>query len=891
MIKFNIPITTKFILSPSYLHPFIREVLAKEKKYNITVSTIEQYLEKKANIEALNQLESMLILHQKMKKIKSELSCFMNICDGYAFEQEIYNMLNLLNMYQIDFSQLPQENDLQKDCYIILNQFKDFITPTKVYLNGCERIEDASTIAIYDPFPDEITQQSIKILCTKGAITLPVVQTDSAYEFYHATNPRQEFEGLAQTIIENQLQAETIQLCLNDISQQPLVKQILQRYKIPFTCLSESNKDEMAYKIKILLDYALNPDAEHLKKVLDYCSYSYAYRNLLEVYPYDIDTPFPTLSIEMFQHDLMDEHEINQLIRQIDLANQQKAEVWEYLEPLSHAHSIQEILQAVDQWMCWQLKKPEDQLKYAKLQQTLLFASQYLLDKEDIAYIANYFEQLSNTRTMKSIKGVMITDLKHFIPNYPITLLTQCTQNHYPGFTPHQGIFNEVYFDLIKNYPSLEQRHATYMKQLDQLCKASDRIIFTFSHGNYEGKVYEPALEIENLYKNYAINHGLNQNAQPILLKSKKQIKLANTSLSPKTAKVLYTNEHILSGSVSALETYRGCPFAYFLKYGLKLKAPASIGFDVAKIGTLTHYIFEKLVEMKQKNYAQATKEELTKLLKEGIDQIQMAYPQLDFSLILAKELNLLLINLEYLNQMEQASSLTPTHTEYKFFHTYPIDDTYQLQLKGYVDRVDSNERYFRIIDYKSSKKELKEDMVFSGQQLQLLTYCINMKEQLNKKPIGAYYYSTKPNNINVIAGKINRRKYEIEPIEEEANDANWLKSFQLKGWLTSDFYEQMDNDSRFTQSLKKQKDGSIKASKIYDERLISAIIDEMMKNISTWILDGKIEIEPSENSCTFCNYQSICRYQGKKVEKEWISEIAKHNFKKGDKDNGEELE
>ena len=100
-----------------------------------------------------------------------------------------------------------------------------------------------------------------------------------------------------------------------------------------------------------------------------------------------------------------------------------------------------------------------------------------------------------------------------------------------------------------------------------------------------------------------------------------------------------------------------------------------------------------------------------------------------------------------------------------------------------------------------------------------------------------------------------------------------------------------MDNDSRFTQSLKKQKDGSIKASKIYDERLISAIIDEMMKNISTWILDGKIEIEPSENSCTFCNYQSICRYQGKKVEKEWISEIAKHNFKKGDKDNGEELE
>ena len=47
MIKFNIPITTKFILSPSYLHPFIREVLAKEKKYNITVSTIEQYLEKK----------------------------------------------------------------------------------------------------------------------------------------------------------------------------------------------------------------------------------------------------------------------------------------------------------------------------------------------------------------------------------------------------------------------------------------------------------------------------------------------------------------------------------------------------------------------------------------------------------------------------------------------------------------------------------------------------------------------------------------------------------------------------------------------------------------------------------------------------------------------------
>ena len=47
--------------------------------------------------------------------------------------------------------------------------------------------------------------------------------------------------------------------------------------------------------------------------------------------------------------------------------------------------------------------------------------------------------------------------------------------------------------------------------------------------------------------------------------------------------------------SASKLETYNGCPYKYFNQYGLKLYPFKQPLFQINEIGTIIHYVLEKL--------------------------------------------------------------------------------------------------------------------------------------------------------------------------------------------------------------------------------------------------------------------------------------------------------
>jgi hypothetical protein len=160
------------------------------------------------------------------------------------------------------------------------------------------------------------------------------------------------------------------------------------------------------------------------------------------------------------------------------------------------------------------------------------------------------------------------------------------TSKNYPGFSPKNGIFDEKYFESLA-YPSMQERYALHTEQMmDQLLIHRNLIVFS-PLGTYDGHSLEAALELESICEksgNYPIQHVHIPHASHV------------NQISQEDARDLFVKNECITGSISALERFSKCPYAYFLRYGLKIKDPIQLGFANNYMGTLAHYIMESLL-------------------------------------------------------------------------------------------------------------------------------------------------------------------------------------------------------------------------------------------------------------------------------------------------------
>ena len=77
-----------------------------------------------------------------------------------------------------------------------------------------------------------------------------------------------------------------------------------------------------------------------------------------------------------------------------------------------------------------------------------------------------------------------------------------------------------------------------------------------------------------------------------------------------------------------------------------------------------------------------------------------------------------------------------------------------KIIIEGKIDRVDiaklPDGNYIRVIDYKSSAKDLELHKVLAGLQLQLITYVDAVCKNEDVLPAGALYYGLLEPKINV---------------------------------------------------------------------------------------------------------------------------------------------
>lgn len=214
---------------------------------------------------------------------------------------------------------------------------------------------------------------------------------------------------------------------------------------------------------------------------------------------------------------------------------------------------------------------------------------------------------------------------------------------------------------------------------------------------------------------------------------------------------------------------------------------------------------------------------------------------------------------------------------EFKKNKDYPpiiieLEDGKKVEITGKIDRMDlakaPDGNYIRIIDYKSSLKNIDLNEVVAGLQIQLLTYLDAVTKSNDKFiPAGVLY-------VNIIDQMIKADKNKTdEEIEQEIK-----KQFKMQGLILADVNVVRMMDKTLDKGASNLIPAYLDQNQNISEARSSAItkdefkilqkhIDKVIKEIAKEIYSGGIEIKPYYNQkkkktpCDYCEYKSICNF------------------------------
>ena len=344
----------------------------------------------------------------------------------------------------------------------------------------------------------------------------------------------------------------------------------------------------------------------------------------------------------------------------------------------------------------------------------------------------------------------------------------------------------------------------------------------------------------------------------------------------------------VLKTSVSRLEQYSSCPFSYYLKYGLKLNEKETFNLEAVDTGTFMHDVidsFSARLDEQEINIKQITDEEIEEIVTDIIqDKLNLNKNYIytvsaKYKILAGRLKKVVTTSMKYIVQSIKQSEFEVFGHEMEFGGkgqykpiTVKTDDGKRVEIIGKIDRVDilknPDGTYVRIIDYKSSIKNIDLNQVVSGLQLQLLTYLNETCKVEDFLPAGVLYFNLSNPSIS------SEKNMTDEEIENKIK-----QEFKMKGLILADvnIIRKMDTkiDETGTSTIIPagiKKDGEInnlKTSAISKEQFnyLQKYMNKLIKQISESILAGNIEVKPYYNTklkttpCTYCKYRSICRF------------------------------
>lgn len=855
--------TGSIIIAPAHMHSALRLQLLEHQNgtLGITLLSLQAFLHR-YQTEEIDQMDVLLQYRSILSNAASTV--YQNLLPTLDFVTQCYEFIEEMKLYGIAIDELPQTSVAQKEMKLLLSLLYPIRTPQDVENEALTALSNTTLASLYvmDAIWSSKDCFRIEVLFQHGANRLVQPHHNPSITYYHSINKRKEVEAAAQMIVKEERLAQGLNIIVTDTSYQPLIKQIFSRYHIPFTIMKQTKTNSLTTRFQKLLAYACTPSTQLLIELVELNTFACPHLNdLIEymtIFGKALSDPFDHIRTKAQPSQLIEEGEIKQLTRLEANAQEVKEYIVPLLEPIASLQDPQELLTYLHDLVCTTVDANNlGTVRVLKqIQDVLVSYLPYISSRDDLPFLIELLDTIKESANGASLHGALITKLQAPLPARHTCMMFGCTQKLYPAFPAKKGLFDEAYVKLIPSYPSMTKRSNTYRTQLEASFSAYKELIISYPIGGYDGKANEGALEMEQYLNQSSTYKEPDQTYIPLRL---------SKEISEKQANQLFLRDGTLFGSISAFEKYIRCPFSYFLTYGLKLREPIDYSFSQSRIGTLSHYILETLVSRYGKAYPSAPLEELQDIIHEELTKMAQVYPLFapQIPLLERRMIHSLKKNMEILTEIEEHSSLAPFKCEDEFWWELPLTDDRKLCLHGFIDRLDASQGYLRIIDYKSSIKALSEPDVFTGLQLQLVTYALYAKEQYQKDVLGVFYYSLKNENIPAIAGKMTRRPVTYVPLGKEDYDAMRLKTKQLRGWIMNEAIDVIDDDGSHILGVRQNKDGAIKARNIYDLSVLDSLFKQMYDNIGSNIISGHIACEPTEDACMFCPYHEICRFQG----------------------------
>jgi len=340
-----------------------------------------------------------------------------------------------------------------------------------------------------------------------------------------------------------------------------------------------------------------------------------------------------------------------------------------------------------------------------------------------------------------------------------------------------------------------------------------------------------------------------------------------------------------LNTSVSRIEKYSSCPFAFFVQYGLGAKERKVYALRPPDIGTFMHAVierFSKLLSESGESWRDFDFDWCAVRVSEIVDR--MLREMRGSGIAGSKRYSALASRLKrvvsravwVIAKQIRCGGFNPVEYEVDFGEDgkYPpmiieLDSGEKVCLTGRIDRIDAFESekgtYIRIVDYKSGSKEFNLSDIYYGLQIQLVTYLDAIREsgKAGYLPGGVLYFR--------IDDPVIKRSGNMSP--EEVEKAI-MKKLKMNGLLLADvkLIKEMDrtiNGNSMIIPASVNKAGTLgkntSAATIEQFILLRRHVKKLLTDICSEIMKGNVSIKPykkkKETPCRYCGFLPVCQF------------------------------
>ncbi|MFK5710051.1 helicase-exonuclease AddAB subunit AddB [Lysinibacillus boronitolerans] len=350
-----------------------------------------------------------------------------------------------------------------------------------------------------------------------------------------------------------------------------------------------------------------------------------------------------------------------------------------------------------------------------------------------------------------------------------------------------------------------------------------------------------------------------------------------------------------LTSSVSRIEKYFRCPFSHFTTYGLRLEERAEYRLETFAMGDLFHEALKWITEethRQQISWIRLTTKQIKQLARQAVEQIvpvfshQILLSSARYRYIQRKLIRIVERTMAALTQHAHVSHFKPIAIEASFgpgqheqLPPLEIDLTggKKMFMRGRIDRVDSatidDRSYLRIVDYKSSARDLDLNEVYYGLSLQVLTYLDVAMEN------SSYWLSGEAEPAGVLYVHVHNPMLKLDKdLTDSEIEEDRLKQYKMKGLLSENAEAILSMDEHLEESsghskiipVYMKKDGTPSESQsrivpVNDMKKLQHFVRRKHQEAGNGILSGDTAISPyklkAKTACDYCQFAAVCQF------------------------------